>query len=291
MTEATVQTAAGPGNGSLRPGAGHDGPRCRVRGHAPTRADDDLRQPGLDRDRVPDRSSVRHPLRPRPARGLGGGDGDRLRARPGRARVRQPAHGRRSRQRDQRDRQRARLPGAARDRRRPAGPPADRVRAVPDRASARAAGRRVSGVAPPAGPRPGRAGRDRARLPRGQGGAEARRCWSCRWATGSSPPTSSPPARRRGSCVRIRWTPAQVDELAEMLAGAESPALVVGRGRRGTRRLGRRDRARRAAALPGLAGAVHPRASASRRITRCSPVICRGSAGSCTTRWRATTWC
>ena len=171
MAETTrCRPSAPQGDRQPRRGAGHDRPRCRVRGHAPARDDDDLRQPGLDRDRVPDRPAVRHPVRARSARGVGGRDGDRLRARARRAGVRQPAHGRRAGQRDQRDRQRPRLPGAAGDRRRPAGPPADRVRAVPDRASARTARGRVSGLAAHAGPRPGRAGRDRARVPRGQGG-------------------------------------------------------------------------------------------------------------------------
>ena len=67
----------------------------------------------------------------------------------------------------------------------------------------------------------------------------------------SSPRCSPAPSRRRWSSARA--------------ARAEG--------------LGRRGRARRAAALPGLAGAVHPRASASRRTTRCSPVTCPGSAG------------
>ena len=82
-----------------------DGSRRHVRGHAAVRDDDDLRQPGLDRDPVSHRSPGRHPLRPRAPRGHRRGDGKWVRARPGSSRLRQPAHRAGPRQRGQRDRQ------------------------------------------------------------------------------------------------------------------------------------------------------------------------------------------
>ena len=70
----------------------------------------------------------------------------------------------------------------------------------------------------PADPRPGRPRRDRPRLPRGERGAAARRWWWCRWATGTSRPTSW----RAGSPARIlrprSVAPEDVAELAELIA-------------------------------------------------------------------------
>ena len=236
--------------------------------------------PGIDRDPVPDRSSAGHPVRARlctRASVVGMATGYAL-AR-GRARVREPAHRRRPGQRDQCDRQRARLPRAARDRRRPAGSPADRVRAVPDRASPRAAGRRVSGVAGlpvRAQDVPGAIARA---YHEAKAGARPGAAWWCRWATGSSRPTSSRPARRRGSCARTRSTPAGRRARRSARRGASRPRSSSAAPGRQPRWVGCGGRARRAAALSGLAGAVQPRASASRRITRCSPATCRGSGG------------
>ena len=191
----------------------------------------------------------------------------RLRARARGAGVRQPAHRRRPGQRGQRDRQRARLPRAARDRRRPAGPPADRARAVPDRPRARAAGRRVSGVAPASGPRP-RTCPARSPAPTTRRRPRAVRRWSwSRWATGSSRPTSWPPARPRGSCARTSVAADQVRR-ARRASGGRRVAGARGRSaRRG--RLGRRHRAGRAARLPGVAGAVQP----ARRLPPGSPAV------------------
>ena len=228
-------------------------------------------------------------LRARSARGLGGRDGDRLRTGPRRAGVRQPPHGGRSRQRDQRDRQRPRLPRPARDRGRPAGSPADRVRAVPHRASARAAGRRVSGLASAAGPRPGRARRDRARLPRGGGGA---RPGAGRGADGRLA-RAGRRARRRGPGRVLR--PHSVAPPRFANSRTCSPAAeCAGAGRRARPRPEDWDAVVALAerlALPGLAGAVQPprRLPAGSRAVRRPPALAAAADARC--RWPATTSC
>ena len=92
--------------------------------------------------------------------------GERLRAGATAAVVRAAAHDSRLRQRGQRHRDVARQPHAHRDRDRPAGSPAHRVRAVSLRTPRRACGR-LSRLGLRAVPRAGCARRARARLPRG----------------------------------------------------------------------------------------------------------------------------
>ena len=85
--------------------------------------------------------------------------------------------------------------------------------------------------------------------------------------------------------------PAAVAELAELIIGAATPALVVGAGADDAETWARARHARRAPAVSRLPGVVRRHGRASRRITRSSPAICRptvrGSAG----RWHRTTSC
>ena len=153
-----------------------------------------------------------------------------LRDRPRRAGARARAHDRRPRQLRRRHRDRARQPGAARDHRRPAGPAAPRLRAVPGRTPARPR-RRVPGLGRPARSRAGRARRDRPRLPRSGDGARPGDRRSCRWTTGCRRPTPSARTPRPGRVLRARAVDeAAVDELAAFLESGRSPALVVGAG-------------------------------------------------------------
>ena len=248
--------------------------RRDVRRPAPPRADDDLLQPGLDRGPVP-RRAARRPARScsrctrarwsamatgyaigrgAPAlallhttAGLGNAVAALATARANRA------------------------PLVVR--RRPAGPPPPRARAVPRRPPARA-----SRATTRCGATSRRARRTcRARSSRAYHEA----------ATGRGPalvivpmddwlaPAAEPheiaraatrllrsqrrrPGRGRGARRRCSTAPS-------------APGARRRRGRRRRRRLGGARRARRAPRLPGLPGAVRRRAPASRRTTRCSP--------------------
>ena len=233
MTEATVESAVGPDNGRLQRVAGatvRDATFEVMRRYGLTTI---FGNPGSTEIPFLTDLPVRHPVRPRPPRGLGRRDGHRLRDRARRARIRQPAHRSRARQRDQRDRQRARLPGAAGRGRRATGPPAARVRAISDGAALdRLAGEYPVWRASPSAPR---TSRGRSPAPTTRPGRRGARRWSSYpWATGSSPPTSS----RRERRLRLLH-PRSVDAGAGRRArrddrAAESPALVVGAGGEGT---------------------------------------------------------
>ena len=146
------------------------------------------------------------------------------------------------------------------------------VRAVPHRSSPRTAGRRVSRLARPFRPAP-RTSPARSPAPTTRRRPRVARRWSSsRWATGSSRPTSSPPPRRRGSCARTRSPPEQVAELADLLAEAESPALVVGapgEGREPGMRWSRSPSgcAARCGRSPSAAPSASPRITRSSRAT------------------------
>ena len=164
------------------------------------------------------------------ARGLGARDGDRLRARPRRARARARAHDRRPRQLRRRHRDRARQPGAARDHRRPAGPAAPRLRAVPGRAPAAASPASTrSGSTSPSARRTCRA-RSTApttRRPRHAGPAIVIVPMDD-WLQDADPEREDASA---GRVLRARAVDdAAVDELAAFLESGRSPALVVGAG-------------------------------------------------------------
>ena len=207
-------------------------PRRDVRPLPPARADDDVRQPGLDRGPVPDRPARRPALRPRPARGHRGRDGERLRDRPGRAGARPAAHDGRARHgRERRSRPRAstarRWSSSSASR---TGGTSPTSRSWPGGWTGLAGEYPVSVEQP--GRRPGRAGRDRARLPRGGDapGTRARDRADGRLAR----------ARRRGARARRRRRPGAArgrqptrrrsTRSPPSSPPPSAPALVVGAG-------------------------------------------------------------
>ena len=108
------------------------GPRSDVRRLPRVRADDALREPGLDRDLAPHRPAGGPPVRARAARELGRRHGDGLGDRARRAGARDPAHDPRARQRGQRA-----CDGARQPRRRSSSSSASRTGAIsrPSRSS------------------------------------------------------------------------------------------------------------------------------------------------------------
>ena len=124
---------------------------------------------------------------------------------------------------------------------------------------------------PDRGPR-----RHRSRLARGASCGAARRSWSCRWGTGRSRWATSwaGPA----APARLLHAPlvdaGAVAELAELVAAASSPALVVGAGPGHARGLGGGRRPGRAARVPGVAGHVLEPA----RLPAGSPAVRRSPA-------------
>ena len=127
----------------------------------------------------------------------------------------------------------------------------------------------------------GRAGRDRARLPRGRDRprpgdrdrADGRLARARpRGARGRSGPS--------GCCARRRPTRPRSRRSRTCSAQAEAPAIVAGAGADGGR-LERARRAGRAARLPGLPGAVRRPGRTSRRTIRCSPATCPPAARGC----------
>ena len=98
--------------------------------------------------------------------------------------------------------------------------------------------------------------------------ARVRRCWWCRWATGSSRPTSSRPGRPRRSYARIRW---------RVSGRASLPACWRARRRRRlssalrSKRTGMRWSRSPSGCAARSGRSRSPGAWGSRRITRCSP--------------------
>ena len=195
---------------------------------APARADDDLRQPRLQRAAVPRRAARRLPLRPGSARGRRRRHGRRLRPGHRPPGAGQPARGLRFRQRDGRAHQRRLLPHAAGHHRRPAGAPGHRARGEPRQrrrpAADEAAGRLGSGAGV-RGRRPAVAGPGGLRGPVARVGPAT--CRS-RTTTGRRPPrgdrscsTATSSARRpRRRPSSTGWSPT--------CSPRRRPALVLG---------------------------------------------------------------
>ena len=140
-----------------------NGSRRHVRPAPRVRADDDLRQPRLDRAAVPRALPLGLPVRPRAPGGLGRRDGRRLRAGDARAGARQPPHRRRRRERDGQPGHRVPEQDAAHRHRRPADARDAAARAVSHERRANGAAAAVGQVGASTRAGAGRAGRVHAR--------------------------------------------------------------------------------------------------------------------------------
>ena len=286
--ESSVPSASsGGGEAGLRP-VGADAPGTRT---VRDRVFDVLRRrglttifanPGLDRGAVPRRAAGRPALRAGAARGLGRRARDRVRDRPRRAGARAPAHDGGARQRRRRARDRPRQPGAARRRRRPAGPAAPRVRAVP-----RPAGCTGSRASTRCGSTSRFARRTcRARSTRAyHEAATAARAGARGRADGRLAPAGGrgrARTPRRGRVVRAAGVdPAAVDELAGVPRGRDGAGARRRRRRRRPRTPGRRSSSWPSGSSRRCSRSRSRRAPASRRTTASSPASCRPTGRGC----------
>ena len=284
----------GYGSARTRTLRAHDhGSRSHVRDAARPRHDHGVRQPRLDRAADARRLPRGLPLRARPARGRGSGDGRRLRAGERPARARQPPHRAGRRQRDGRDLQRAVQQVAAPGHRGPAGALADDAAGAADQPRRGADAASARQVELRAAARRGRPARARARDPSRRAAAEGpglRLDPDGRLARGGRRRCGPPPDDAHGRWPRGRRPRAGAGARAAARGGGE-PRVRGRPGHRRERRLGRRRRAGREGAAAGVGGARHRRraASASPRATRTSRASCRPRSARSRRRSPATT--
>ena len=270
--------------------AAANGPRCDVRRLPRVRAHDALRKSRVDGDLLPHRPSRRSPLRARAPRELGRRHGDGLGDRARQAGARDPAHD-------------AGLGNAvsalatARVNRAPlvvvVGQQDRRHLATEPFLAGRLHG--LAGDYPVWVDQPVRAqdvpGAIARASPRGDDGARAGRRHRADGRLGGGRHRSGragrgPPRRARARAVDEDV----VSELADLLAGAESPVLVVGAGADDPDTWARSSRW--PSGSPALSGRSRSApAPASRRITPSSRATCRPTGYGCARRSRRTTSC